>query len=385
MKYLRLTLLLAALALTGCNEGFPDEEMHFGLDQKIRPYAVAFEPAEAAPGETVQVTLLARAPQPDELDIMWKVALDYDLGLYETGETERNYRYLTTDLPVADADGFVSQTFSWVVPDSALLYTSALPEVLTDPTMVFLASELIGPAAGSPPTRSAVDAWLKALTPADLAAMSDLEREGTWALSDRFACQVRFRATLQTDQVVDVTRNLTIRHTGRLGGPNTNHNTEILGLAVAAVEKYDAKKSDLDDPSIKKTWYEIIDENGVRVADQVQVPLNSEWTYYLTTSFRSEQYTSPFDPDQLVPELADYRWHYYRPSDPTAAHQFFVAEDGTEAEMWNLGRRARIMPDGVGSLFRVVVTARDERADWVQYHAAPGTGVAEAIVEFVAP
>ncbi len=385
MKYLRLILLLAAVALTGCSEGFPDEEMHFGTDQKVRPYAVVIEPAEAAPGETVQVTLLARAPQPDELDVMWKVALDYDQGLYEANETERNTRALAAGLPVVDADGFMRQTFSWVVPDSALLYTSALPEVLTDPTIATLASELMGTPADSPPTRSAVDAWLKALTPAYLAALSAFEREVVWALSDRFACQVRFRATLRTDQVVEVTRNLTIRHTGRLGGPNTNHNTEILGLAVAAVAKVDAVKSDLDDPTIEKIWYPLIDEGGARVADQVQVPVHENWTYYLTAGFRSEVYTSPFNPDQLVPELGDYRWHYYRPAAPTADHHFFVAEDGTEAEMWNLGRRARIMPGGVGSLFRVIVTARDEREDWVQYHATPGTGVAEAIVEFVAP
>jgi hypothetical protein len=385
----RLTLLwslpLALAALTGCNEGFPDEEMHLGLDAKVRPYAVVIEPAEAAPGETVQVTLLARAPQPDELDVTWRVALDYDLGLYETDEIERNTRSLAVPSPTADADGLLRQTFAWVVPDSALLYASALPAVLTDPALVALAGGLLGPAAGAAPSSAAVDAWLKALTPADLAAMDPSTRAAAWALADRFACQVRFRATLRTGQIVEVTRNLTIRHTGRLGGPNLNHNAEVLDFAVAAVKKRDATRFDLDDPGVPRTWYRFIDTDGTRLADQVQVPLHEDWTYYLAVGFRAEQYGSPFDPNQVVTELGDYHWYYYRPARPASDHEFFASDDGTPAEMWNLGRRARIMPDGAGSAFRVVIAVRDERADWVQYHAVPGTGVAEGIVEFVTP
>jgi len=377
-------LTLALASLSGCGDGFPDEEMHFGLEDKARPFAVVIEPPEAAPGETVTVTLLAQTPDPDELDITWRVALDYDLGLYETDEVERNYRDLPSPLFTADQDGFVSQTFAWTVPDSALLYSSALPEVLTDPAMVFLAEELIGEAAGSPPTRSAVDAWLKARTPAELALMDPLEREAVWALADRFACQVRFRGTLHTGRVIDVTRNLTIRHTGRLHGPNANANAQVMEFTVGAVEKIDATKEDLLDPNLVVHWYNFI-LWGERVADRRRVPIHDDWTYYVRVRYSPQDYTSPFDPTLIVSEGTRYNWYYYRQDAPQSGHPLFLTEDGDAAEMWDLGKDSRIQPDGPGSTFRLVTAVRDFRDDWVMYHAVSGTGVEEGIVEFVSP
>ena len=382
---LGVLLLLVLACLTGCSEGFPDEEMHFGIQDNVRPYAVVIEPAEAAPGETVTVTLLARAPDPDAVDVTWRVALDYNIGLYEADEVERNYRELAPELPESDSDGFLTQTFQWVVPDSALLYSSALPEVLTDPAMIYLAGELIGNEAGSPPTKTAVDAWLKALTPEMVAAMPPLEREAAWALADRFASQVRFRLTLRTGQIVDVTRNLTIRHTDRLDGPNTNHNALVTDFGVFAVEKVDATRNDLEDPGIPKTWYGFVDGQGARVADQVEIPIHAGWTYYLTVGFSREIYSSPFDPTGALEEQGTYRWYYYRQDAPRSDHHFFVTTDGDDAEMWNLSDQPRIMPDGAGSTFRVLAAVRDTREEWAMYQAAPGTGVAEGLVVFVDP
>ncbi len=52
-------------------------------------------------------------------------------------------------------------------------------------------------------------------------------------------------------------------------------------------------------------------------------------------------------------------------------------------DTWDLGNYARMAPDGVGSTFRVLSVVRDERRDWVMYHATPGVVIEEAIVEFV--
>ncbi len=381
MNYLKLTsiIVLAVGALAGCGDGFPDEEMHFGLEDKVRPYAVLVEPAEAAPGQTVQVTLLAQAPDPDELDITWSVALDYNLGLYETDEVDRNYRQLAAPLPVVDGDGFLRQTFSWVVPDSAQLYASILPEVITDPTMVFLAEQLVGST-----TKTAIDAWLKARTAAEVAGMDELEQAGTWALADRFANQVRFRATLRTGRVIDVTRNLTIRHTARLDGPNTNRNAEVSHFAVVAVEKEDADPDTITDAATPKTSYSFI-EQGVRVAADVQIPIHSNWTYYISVDYFPESYTSPFDPTLVLTESGVYRWYYLRQDAPQSLHQLFATDEGEEAEMADLGQVARIMPAGVGATFRVMAAVRDHRDDWVAYQAAPGATVQEGVIEFIGP
>ncbi len=379
-----ILLLLTGAVLNGCGEGFPDEEMHLGTENKTRPYAVVVEPPEAAPGDTVLVSLLAQTPDPDNLDITWRVAQDFDTGLYETDGVERNYLDLTAPLPVTDGDGFLNQSFKWVIPDDALLLSSSIPEVLTDPIMALLAEELIGPDAGSPPTKVAVDAWLKDLTAEQLNEMGIEERMATYALADRFACQVRFRGALQSNLSVDVTRNLTIRHTARLLGPNTNHNASVYRLGVVALDKVDATDDDIDHADVTQTWYPFI-EDGFRIDQRVSVPHHANWTYYLVVDFYHEQYSSPFNPELILSEQGSYRWYYYRQDNPVSDHQFFVDDEGEEAEMWNLNREARIASGNVGSTFRVVSAVRDIRADWVMYNAVPGLAVEEGIVEFVAP
>lgn len=380
-----LLLPLLAGLIAGCGDGFPDEEMHLGLDDKVRPYAVLIEPPEASPGDTVQVTLRARAPHPDELDITWRVALDYSLGLYGVDEVERNLRPLAPPPPVADADGFLTQTFAWVVPDSALLTSSALPAIVEDPSLATLGGLLAGAGFGLPPRKDEVDAWLRTLDADEVRAMDPATRLATRGLADRFACAVRFRATLRTDVVVDVTRNLTIRHTRRLEGPNLNHNPRLLYWNLAAVEKRDAEESDLSDPALTVHRLLFLDVNGERVADVISVPFHDDWTYYLTSSTWREDYTSPWNPEFVASELARYRWYYYRQDAPTSAHQFFVTDEGDEAEMWNLTGSVRIMPDGVGSTFRVVAVVRDYRDEWESFQASPGTALAEGVVTFTSP
>ena len=381
----RFILLLGALAvLTGCGDNFPDEELHFGLEDKLRPFAVVIEPPEAAPGETVQVTLLLHAPAPDELDIAWRVALDYDIGLYEVDEIERDIRPLAVAaVPTADAEGFTTQTFAWTVPDSALLLTSALPDVIDDPILrELLAAAGLG--GGGSPTRAEVDAALKALTPADIAAMPADLRAAVFAVVDRFACQVRLRATLDDGRAVDVTRNLTVRHTGRLGGANANHNTTLTTFAVVAVHGRDATETDLRDPAKPKSRYDFV-SGGMAVADTLAVPFHDDWTYFLDLDSELETYGAPYEMGLTVREVRSLRWYYRRSDAPRADHAFFVTDAGDPAEMGDLDDQPRIDPPGAGAVYRIVAVPRDHRDDWVAYHAVPGTGLGVGVVRFVAP
>lgn len=384
-RYIRMgiTVLLGMFSLTGCGDTFPtDTELNLGDENKTRPYAVAIEPAEAAPGQMVQVTLRAWTNDADNLDISWRVAMDYNIGLYEADEVERNYQDIDPGNPGLDSDGFLTQTFWWTVPEETILDSSGLPEELTDPVMVALAEELMGPEASSPPLKSEVNAWLTALQPNDLDSMEPLEREMVWALADRFAVQVRFRVAMHTDLVIDVTRNLTVRHTGRLGGPNNNNNPQTQDLAVVAINKVDAEPQDLDDSSIERQYYYFI-EGYIRQNFEVEVPQRQGWTYYFYNIAGVQNYTSPFDPELELTEETTRRWYYYRQDQPNSDHQFFVNDDGTELDSWDMGNFARIVPDGAGSSFRALSVVRDERADWVMYHATPGVVVEEGVVEFI--
>ena len=387
MRYLRclFVLLPAAALLAGCGEGFPDEEMHLGLDTKVRPFAIVVEPPEAAPGDTVQVTLHARAPRPDDLDITWRVALDFDRGLYDVDEVERNLRTLAVPPPVIDADGFLTQTFQWVVPDSTLLYSSAIPVVPDDPALPAIVALLPGLDASPPLRKDEIDAWLKAHDIYDVLVMDLPTQAATWALADRFACAVRLRATLRTDVVVDVTRNLTVRYTRQLGGPNGNRNTGVPLFEVVALEKRDASIADISAAGVPQTRYPFVDYFGGRLAERVDVPLHDDWTYYMRSSYDAQYYSSPWDPTFITYESGHTSWYYYRQDAPTSDHVFFVTEEGDDAEMWNLDETARIMPDGPGSTFRVVCVVRDDRIEWVSFNATPGSALVEGIVSFQAP
>lgn len=378
-------LLMVAGALAGCGDRFPDEEMHLGLDDKVRPYAVIVDPPEAAPGDTVRVTLHARATRPADVDITWRVALDFDRGLYDVDGVERNFRALAAPAPTFDIDGFLTQTFTWVVPDSALLYASSIPDEIDDPALAGLTTLLPGLGSGTTLRKAEVDAWLKARSAEEVRWMDPAPQAATWALADRFVCAVRFRATLRTDIVVDVTRNLTIRQTPRLEGPNANRNTQISTFRLVALQKYDAPPGDIIDPDVAVTFYDFIDAWGGRVSDHVQVPYHERWTYYLMTGYRPQAYTSPWDPSFHIVEGATYLWYYFRRDDPTADLPFFVTSDGGDAEMWNLDNSVRLMPAGVGSTYRTVAVVRDIRNEWASFNVAPGMALAEGLITFVAP
>lgn len=387
MRHLcRLAALLPAVAImAGCGEGFPDEEMHLGLDDKVRPYAILVEPPEAAPGDTVQVTLLARAPRPGDLDITWRVALDFDSGLYDVDEVERNQRTLAVPPPVIDADGFLTQTFQWVVPDSTLLYSSAIPVVPDDPALPAIAALLPGLDASPPLRKDEIDFWLKERDVFEVREMDLTTQAATWALADRFSCAVRFRATLRTDIVVDVTRNLTIRHTRRLEGPNANENTTVIAFRIVALAKRDATIAEIDDLDLVQSHYWFLDTDGRRIADRVIIPFHDDWTYFVGSTFVSQVYSSPWNPSYFTRESGRHDWYYYRQDAPTSTHAFFVTESGDEAEMWNLDEIARIVPDGPGSTFRIVTVVRDYRNEWVSFQVTPGAALAEGIVSFQAP
>ena len=389
MKHLlniSLAVLLPALllGLAGCGDSFPDEELHFGLEQKTRPFAVIVDPPEAEPGQEVTITLLGHTPHAGALDITWLVALDYDLGLYEVDEIERNYRPVPAAAPTFDEDGFFSQTFTWTVPDSTILLSSALPAEMSDPILANLARLVLDLPAGAPVLKAAVDAHLAAV---DHLAYQDLEPDlqaATAALADRFACQVRLRGTLDDGEKVDATRNLTVRYARRLPSPNVNENTFVDSFQLIALDKRDARESDLHDPEVARQVF-ALNTSPELPATPVEVPYNESWSYFLFLDYDLQLYEAPYEPGLYQRETRSRRWYYYRRDDPGAAPALFITDEGDAAEMFDLDDEPRIEPAGPGALYRIVAVARDRRDDWVAYHATPGTGLAQALVTFVEP
>ncbi len=374
-RLLAVTAVAAMLALfCGCGEGFPDEEMHLGLEDKLRPYAVVCEPPEAAPGETVTVTLRYHALRPAAVDPSWRVVLDYDEGLYEADETERRHVVLAgLPAPTADAQGFAVQSFTYTVPDSALLWSSAIPAVLTDEVMVALTTAL-----GLPPAKDAVAAYLADLTGDDLAAMPSEQAAAVQRLADVFAVQLRLRATLVDGLTVDVTRNLTVRHSRRLGSSNANANAAIDRFVVGSVPIVDLDLDQLADHAEEITWHEF------NAHGEAHVVVDPGRTYFARVRFAPESYTSPYDLARDLVEQGNYRWFYYRLDAPGSGHQLLADDEGEEAESWDLDEDVRLLPPGGESRFRLTAVVRDERVEWARYHAVPGQSVVTGEVVFEA-
>ncbi len=155
-------IALIALAATGCDIEFPNEEMNLAGAGKTRPYAVVLEPLEARPGDAVVATLHFYDPDPAALSIDWRLSLDYGLGIYETDEYERNI--VAPDAiepPVVDGHGYGTQVVRYTVPSDILLTTSSQPEIIED---ALILAALQGFPLGDVVTRAALDSLLSTPT-----------------------------------------------------------------------------------------------------------------------------------------------------------------------------------------------------------------------------
>lgn len=379
-----LALLLAIAALAGCSDDFVSEEMLLGDENKLRPLAVVCEPAEVSPGDPVTVTFTYWDPHPDETSIDWKVALDFDEGLYGAAPTERNYLDLeaagVTTAPVNDGNGFMTQTFTWIVPTDVLSNTSAIPENLDQEPWLSL-SQIVAP--GQVLTRQELDAALAAIDPLDLIWLTEEEKDPLLDLADLFACRVRFRAEMRGGITLDVTRNLTVRHSRRLGSWNVNENTELAKWILYAVPAPDVDFDDLDDYADELLSYPL---TGIEGEEPTEVPRHSDWTYYLSTDFVAQLYTSPFSGDEKFAEIGSYRWYSFRLDDGDRGHPLLRNDDGDEAEMWEMDKEARLVPPTGGeSEFRVYLCVRDERPEWSGSQGVPGAVLRSTEIRFVTP
>lgn len=382
---LLLTTIAGALLLAGCGETFPDEEAHFGLEDKIRPYEITLDPPEAAPGQTVTATLRYHMPRPVAAAATWRVALDFDAGLYEADVIERAMvEVADVDPAEVDAAGFVTQEARFTVPVTIYDTTSAIAEVIDDPFLLALLDLLPAGLVSDPPRKAEVAGLLASISAEDLASLDPAQALLVQRVADLFACAVRFKVTLEDAMVVDVTRRLTVRHSGRLLSGNTNVNAAITDYLVGEVPRPDFDLGGLGDVLGDVNWH-AFDGTADSGHPLATVPFDPGHTYFMRVRFQPQQYTSPFELEGLLEEQGEHRWYYYRLDAPGSAHQFFVTEEGDEAAMYELDDDARIAPPGVGAHYRVLAVVRDERGDWAGYHASPGSATVMGEVVFVAP
>lgn len=388
MRYLCLLALPLLLAQTGCDTTFPNEEMDIAGEAKTRPFAIVLNTPEAGLGDVVTVTLHYYEPDPANCEISWRVAMDYDLGLYEADEIERDIVELDqlTSPPLCDEFGFCSQSFQFDVPWNALERASSLPDVLTDELILALARPLLDKAPDEPVTKEEVEdllfyvahspPWGPVYTEEELAMIA--------RLSDLYACEIRFRARINGSVQVDVTKNLTIRHSRDLDSVNVNENPKISSTYIQAIPYPDIAFEDIDTHADEVVVYGLT-TNGWP-GELEEIPLHEDWTYYLRAGLLLQDYTSPYD-DDLRSEDASTRWYYYDLDDPGSNHPLFIQDDGGEAEMGDLNESVRLQPPAQPgqSGYRIVTCLRDDRLEWHGYAYTPGVDLIYSEFVFVDP
>jgi hypothetical protein len=386
MRYLWVLIVPLMFAQSGCDTSYPNEEMDVAGSNRTRPFAIVCEPAEAAPGEMVSVKMHYYEPDPDMHDVTWQVALDYDLGLYEVDEVERDIVTLdAVNAPTWDEQGFCTQTFTYRIPDDALLRASSQPEVITDELVLTLAREVMDLEADEPLTKADLDHSLDLIaagdTPEDY--IHDPEVRETWHwLSDLFACRIRFRASIDGSVRVDVTKTLTVRYSREISTVNVNLNPQMGMPLILVIPHPDVLFADHAQYEDDLQWYDMY---PIGVSDPTLIPINREWTYYLATRLIYHDYLSPYE---ATPHREDYtvRWYHYGLTE-APEYALFTQDDGGEAEMGDLDGSARMIPPTTAAehAFRVVLRVHDERLEWSNYAFAPGVSIEVGEFIFVEP
>ncbi len=383
-------LLTSLVLLSGCSDDFVGQEMHLGPDDKPRPLTLEVDPPEAAPGETVTATLTWFDNNPSGTDVRWRLAQEYDAGLYGVDPVERRFLDLDAEAdvlpPVADSRGYVRQVVSFVVPDSALYWSPSLEGMEEDEEIAELIAELF-PEQGEPPAgRDEVAQLLSSLQREDIEAMDPEEQAYIRGIADLFACQVRLRVRLENSHAtVDVTKGLTVRYSSNLGSENVNTNPTVTQWEIAAIPRENAEWKDLDEfaDDIVTIPIAYSPENSGEAPMETVVDVQSGWTYYLRASGSTEFYASPFTGTSGFEERIDYRWLWQAEGSVDSEYAFLVSDDGEKVDMEELDDVVRLdPPPETASSVRLYLVLRDDRPEWERYQWTPGIRMAAATLTF---
>jgi len=399
-------VIALAAFVPGCSDSFLTEEMDLDGEPKPRPIGIVVEPPEAAPGETVTVSYLWHQPDGSAVgDVAWRVALEYETGQYGPDRIERR----VVPLPAAGApeelgDGFLRQSFTYVVPDSVLHWAPAWASLSADPLFTAVVDAVL---PGVPTARRQAELadLLAGLTEADVAGLDPASREMVMTAADLFGAHIRFHARMTGGIDLDVARTITVRHGGRLGSPNRNANAVVAAWSVVGIPREDADWTDHDAPPSSWETTPILGTgrgDGIATGDPVAashrvaadigvgeeipvvvVPRRAGWTYYLVLEGAPQTHRSPFS-GMALPESHSQRWYWATPSGSPPDHILLVDDDGEETDMGALDETVRLEPP-TGSdptRFRIAAALRDHRPEWERYNASPGLTIALADVIF---
>lgn len=304
MKKNSLPLISAVVWLLSACANFPEVYENVIEGEKIRPFAIRMEPAEAAPGDTVHVTLLLYDAGKDYA-ISWSLALNFTIDNYSQNEIEDYYLDLDS-MAFNTAPGKLEFDFQIPVGGyNPILLSGFIPEVLIPPDELNAEQE-----------KAFEDAGI-ALGPAgatrhDFTELMDGREDAPaslGALINETIALIRVRAHITSPGfMLDVTKNLTVRYNNRFSSgiysENVNENPFIKSAAL--IQVHQAGIEDPDDISA----YRADTQYFTNTSSVDTFSIRSGYSYFLMadTSGVAQQYRSRSG--ILHTEQLWYQWFY---------------------------------------------------------------------------
>lgn len=343
MKKSQLSLLLSTLLfIVNCAE-FPAKYSNIIEDEKIRPLAVILEPAEAAPGDTVHVQLKLYDANRSDLDITWKVALDYSVNNYDDQAQEREVH----DLDSMALPGGDPSDFRFVVPkgkNNPLLLNRMIPENI--------------PGLGS--KKQLVEML-------DANPDTTLSSESATAM-DLLASIIVLRATIRSDIDLDITKRLTVRYSNKVdenGTLSVNENPHFERFGIITTDDKDAAWHS-DKKEILKSEVQWFD-NDTTTVDTFTVDDDHAYFLIADTSGAAQQYrsqpTDRYPQGSIRTEELFYSW-FYTNLDETGSEWDEQIEIGDGSGDTYFCVKLTVPSDKEMHNFKIRAVVRDYRPEW---------------------
>ncbi|MBF0430963.1 MAG: hypothetical protein HQK83_06765 [Fibrobacteria bacterium] len=365
IKYTLITFSL--LGLLAC-ANFPEKFENIIEEGKIRPIAIVLDPPEAAPGDTVNVTLYMHdAGKPYSID--WTLALDFNITNY--GQLGSSGSVLNLDSMRIDADGYMDNPlrFRFVVPvgdKNPMLHSSLIPEIAIP------SSELDNDMKGALESMD-VPIGEKGVAGKDVVELldntEDIPEEFSPMVDGLISLIVLNARVVSGDFTLDIEKKLTVRYSNRLvvenGTTNVNVNPTLDSIGIISVAKKDMEipedihKYDSDTVYFKTNAF---NQDSGAVVDTFVI--KKDYSYFLIadSAGAAQKYVTPNG--TVLKEQLFYHW-YYTNLDETSSDWEKLINIGSDESDASLSVVSMTPPtDKSMNNFRIRVSVSDWRPEW---------------------
>jgi len=309
---IKFTLVASLINFMGCAD-FPEKYENVVDGEKIRPFAIVLNPPEAAPGDTVSVSL-RMYDAGKNYDIEWELGLKYQVDNYDNFQSASRILDLESgNMKINESEDGLE--FSFVVPTedkNPLVLSDMIPDVIREESELTSEEKSELESLGITNLSSGLkrEDLLKLLDKA-----SSLPNDFS-PLVDNFVALIQLKAKVTSPRFeLDVIKNLTVRYSNKLekgnfiSNVNINPNIDSIGIIrVHSSGITDIK--DIKNHTSDTVFFTTTTDNNDSSPEYDTLNARDDYSYFvIAASVGSEQsYRSP--KEKVHKEEIYYQWFY---------------------------------------------------------------------------